>query len=71
MRLRNSQATAVKPLHLENRATLNTSEAAHHFNRTPQTLRQWAHKGNGPVQPLRVNGRLAWPVAEIRSLLGV
>lgn len=61
----------VTPLHLETRATLNTSEAAHHFNRTPQTLRQWAHKGNGPIKPVRVNGRLAWPVAEIRALLGV
>lgn len=70
MRLRNSQATAVTPLHEETRFALPTSEAAHQLNRTPQTLRQWAHKG-GPITPMRINGRLAWPVAEIRSLLGV
>lgn len=71
MRLRNSQATAVTPLHEETRFALPTSEAAPQLNRTPQTLRQWAHKGNGPIKPVRINGRLAWPVAEIRSLLGV
>jgi hypothetical protein len=26
---------------------------------------------DGPIRPLRVNGRLAWPVAEIRRVLGV
>lgn len=26
---------------------------------------------NGPLRPIRVHGRLAWPVAEIRRLLGV
>lgn len=55
----------------EHRAALPTCEAAAHLNRRPQTLRIWACRENGPLRPLRVNGRLAWPVAEIRKLLGV
>lgn len=35
------------------------------------TLRGWACYGTGDIQPQRVNGRLAWPVADIRKLLGV
>jgi hypothetical protein len=26
---------------------------------------------NGPLRPMRINGRLAWNVAEIRAVLGV
>lgn len=69
--MRKTTTATVTPLHFETRTTLPTSEAARQLNRTPQTLRQWAHKGNGPIKPVRINGRLAWPVAEIRSLLGV
>lgn len=50
---------------------LTTSEAAHYTNRACQTLRLWASTEAGPVRPLRVNGRLAWPTAEIKKLLGV
>ena len=53
----------------ETRATLPTHEAAHHLNRSPQTLRQWAMRGDGPVQPRRIAGRLAWPVADIQRVL--
>jgi hypothetical protein len=60
------------PLDRESRATIPTHEAAAHLNRRPQTLRHWAMRdGSGPIRPLRVNGRLAWPVAEIRRVLGV
>lgn len=55
----------------ETRAALPTREAAFHLNRAQQTLRLWAMSESGPVRPLRVNGRLAWPVADIRKLLGV
>jgi hypothetical protein len=58
-------------LALEARATLPTPEAAFHLNRAQQTLRLWAMKGDGPIRPLRVAGRLAWPVAEIKKILGV
>jgi hypothetical protein len=59
------------PLALEKRATLPTSEAAPQINRAEQTLRLWAMRGNGPITPLRINGRLAWPVADLKRVLGV
>lgn len=55
----------------EKRATLPTLEAAYHLNRAQQTLRLWACREDGPIRPIRVNGRLAWPVADIKKLLGV
>ena len=54
----------------ETRTSLPTGEAAYHLNRKQQTLRIWACRESGPIRPIRVNGRLAWPVAEIRKLLG-
>lgn len=59
------------PLARETRATLPTPEAAFHLNRSTQTLRGWAMRENGPIRPLRINGRLAWPVARIKELVGV
>lgn len=53
------------------RPTVPTDHAAYYLDRKPQTLRQWACMENGPLRPIRVHGRLAWPVAEIRKLLGV
>ena len=58
-------------LAVETRAALPTDCAAFHLNRKPQTLRLWSMSGSGPICPLRINGRLAWPVAEIKRLLGV
>jgi hypothetical protein len=54
----------------EIRTVLGTAEAAFHLGRSPQTLRLWACTQTGPIQPLRVNGRLMWPVNEIKNLLG-
>lgn len=65
------QALDPSPLSSETRATLPTREAARHLDRQPQTLHLWAAYGRGPIQPSRVNGRLAWPVAEIKRVLGV
>lgn len=59
------------PLDQETRSTQPTNEAARHLNRSPQTLRLWACKQCGPIQPWRINSRLAWPVAIIRKLVGV
>lgn len=61
----------VIPLERESRSSLPTPEAAYHLNRAQQTLRLWAMRENGPIRPLRINGRLAWPVAELRRLLNV
>ncbi|MDQ0027755.1 hypothetical protein J2X90_005591 [Variovorax paradoxus] len=53
------------------RPAVDTAAAAHYLNRRPQTLRGWACLENGPLRPLRINGRLAWPVADLRRVLGV
>ena len=55
----------------ETRATLPTPEAAYHLNRQQQTLRGWACKEDGPIRPMRVSGRLAWKVSDLKQLLGV
>ena len=55
----------------ETRAAVDTATAAFHLNRRPQTLRAWACRESGPLRPLRINGRLAWPVAELKRVLGV
>jgi hypothetical protein len=59
----------ITALEAEVRSTLPTPEAARHLNRRPQTLRAWACHEDGPLRPVRINGRLAWPVAEIRRLV--
>lgn len=59
------------PIEMVNLPTVPTDQFAHYLNRKPQTCRAWACLENGPIRPLRINGRLAWPVAEIRILLGL
>lgn len=59
------------PIVTEPRSHVPTDCAAFHLNRQPQTLRVWACLENGPLRPVRINGRLAWPVADIRRVLGV
>ncbi len=64
--------TQYLPLAQITRTHIETAEAAHHLLRKSQTLRAWACLENGPIRPIRINGRLAWPVADIRRvLLGV
>ena len=58
-------------LALVNKPNLTTAETAYYLNRRPQTLRGWACLENGPIRPVRINGRLAWPVSELRRLLGL
>lgn len=53
------------PLDLETRPAIPTDAAAYHLNRKPQTLRVWACDENGPIRPIRINGRLAWSVSSI------
>lgn len=57
------------PLEQVSRTILTTEEAAHYLNRRPQTLRAWACLENGPVRPIRINGRLAWRVSDLKALL--
>lgn len=59
------------PLAIEPRSALPTHEAARHLGRKNQTLRLWACHQRGPLHPIRVHGRLMWPTADLRRLLGV
>ena len=61
------------PLALEQRTHVNTNAAAYYLNRRPQTLRGWHCHGDFPtdgLRPLVLNGRLAWSVAAIKSVMG-
>ncbi len=66
-----TQSPSAQSLSSETRAHLPTPEAAYHLNRSQQTLRLWAMRENGPIRPIRVHGRLAWPVAELRRILQI
>lgn len=68
-----SAAEQFPPLELVTRPTVPTEQAAHYLLRRPQTLRGWACAETFPdgLRPVRINGRLGWPVAGIRALLGV
>ena len=59
------------PIESITRPTVETAAAAFYLNRQKQTLREWAYLDKGPVRPIRINGRLAWPVAALREVLGV
>lgn len=69
-----SEPVQFPPLEQVNRPTVPTEQAAHYLLRRPQTLRGWA-SGSGKfpdgLRPVRVNGRLGWPVDGIRRALGV
>ena len=68
---RAATAPASPPLAQETRPAVNTAAAAYHLLRKTQTLRGWACMENGPLRPLRINGRLYWKTDELRRLLGV
>lgn len=60
------------PLQLVSRPAVSTAAAAYYLGRKPQTLRGWAcYSGTGPLDPVRVNSRLAWKVADIKRVLEV
>lgn len=60
------------PLRLETRTHVSTAAMCWHLGREQQTARGWACYETYPegLRPIRVMGRLAWPVAGIRMLLG-
>jgi hypothetical protein len=64
-----TQEETFPPINKETRTHVNTACAAFHLTRKDQTLRTWACLENGPLRPVRVNGRLAWAVADIKRLL--
>jgi hypothetical protein len=69
-RKRSKVGATYPPLESITRPTVNTAAAAYYLCRQQQTLRVWACQENGPIRPVRINGRLAWSVATIRGLLG-
>lgn len=46
-----------------------TDQAAALINRRPQTLRKWACLECGPIRPIRIHGRLAWKLDDLKRLL--
>jgi len=69
--LKAKQEKLYPPLELVTSTALPTDATAFYLNRKSQTLRAWACLENGPIRPVRINGRLAWPVESIRKLLKV
>lgn len=70
-RRQESNAPTYPRLELVTAPTVPTEQAAYYLGRKGQTLREWACFEKGPLRPLRVHGRLAWPVARIKELMGV
>ena len=68
-----AKSDAYPPLEQVIRPAVPTAQAAFYLNRRPQTLRSWASTEALPegLRPLRINGQLAWPVSEIRRVLGM
>jgi hypothetical protein len=48
---------------------VSTKDAAASLNRNPETLRRWAYSKTGPLEPIRINGRLAWRVEDLAAIL--
>lgn len=63
------ETTQYSPLLRETRTVIATDEAAFHLGRKPQTLRKWAAYESGPLRPVRINGRLAWNVDDIKRIV--
>jgi len=68
--LLNSLMAKYPPLSAVTNPNVPTEQAGFYLDRRPQTMRIWALTGH-PIMPRRVNGRLAWPVSEIKRLLGM
>lgn len=64
-----SRAQIFPSLDRETRSHVDTACASFHLNRRPQTLRAWASTEQGAIRPVRVCGRLAWAVADIKRAL--
>ena len=59
------------PLEQITRPTVPTEQAGYYLDRRPQTMRVWACREDGPIRPIRINGRLAWKVSDLKKVLGV
>ena len=61
------------PLEQVTKPRLTNRETAYYSNLKEQTWRAYACYDNAPggLKPLRIGGRLAWPTAGVKKLLGV
>lgn len=61
------------PLEEVTKPNLTNREMAHYSNMKEQTWRAYACYDNAPggLRALRVGGRLQWPTAQAKKLLGV
>ena len=66
-----NHSTRFPPLESITRPTVETAAAAYYLNRQPQTLRGYACRDEGPLRPIRINGRLAWRVQDLKRILEV
>jgi hypothetical protein len=57
------------PLEQVTTPNVPTDQAAFYLNRASQTLRKWACLENGPIRPVRINGRLAWKVTDLKAVV--
>lgn len=64
----NTYFSPYPPIDLITCTTVPTAQAAFYLNRKPQTLREWAMSGK-VIKPIRLNGRLAWPVNAIKAVI--
>jgi hypothetical protein len=77
IRLGNDVASKIKqqfpPLELVTKPNLTTAELAYYSNMATQSWRVKACYDTAPegLRPLRVCGKLAWPTAGAKKLLGV
>jgi hypothetical protein len=60
------QTNYYPPLSEVTSPTVSTGPAGYYLNRKDQTMRSWACFENGPIRPIRINGRLAWSVQAIK-----
>jgi hypothetical protein len=58
------------PIDEVRKPNLTTDEAAFYLNRRPQTLRFWACNEGSELRPIRVNGRLAWRLTDVKIMVG-
>lgn len=63
------EAQVIIPPNWRDMPRQSTPVAAALLLRKEQTLRKWACFEDGPIRPIRIRGRLAWPTAEIVALL--
>ena len=68
---KDGQPASYPPLESVTSPTVITEQAGYYMNRRPQTLRIWACREDGPIRPIRINGRLAWKVSDLKKVLGV